>query len=197
MPRRPDEGARERILETAARLFHEHGVRAVGMQQIIDECSCGKSLLYREFPSKDDLVVAWLEHCRGNWAGLVHRVAAGHPGDPAAQMVAIIRAIADDVSAPDYRGCALRNTYVEFHDGDHPAHQVAVDHIRSMRDHLRALARQADAPDPDTLGDRLMLVLDGLYTNGIVMAGDAAPAAVALAEELVAAALGTTPATRR
>jgi AcrR family transcriptional regulator len=189
MPRKPAEGARERLLETASRLFYDHGVRAVGMQQIIDECGCGKSLLYREFASKDDLVVAWLERCRGDWACMLARVADERPGDPAAQLVGIVRAVADDVSAPEYRGCALRNTYAEFPERDHPAHRVSLDHVRSMRADLRRLAEQAGADDPDALAARVMLILDGLYTNGIVLGGESAGAAIALAEEVVRAAV--------
>jgi AcrR family transcriptional regulator len=193
MPRKPAEGARERLLETASRLFYEHGVRAVGMQQIIDECGCGKSVLYREFASKDDLVVAWLEHCRLDWACTLARVADEMPGDPAGQLVGIVRAVAENVSDPDYRGCALRNTYAEFPDRSHPAHQVSLDHVRAMRAELRRLAGQAGVDDPETLAARIMLILDGLYTNGVVLGGESAGTAVALAEEVVRAA---TPATR-
>src|SRR6266545_533627 len=169
MGRKPAEGARDRLLETASRLFYEHGVRAVGMQQIIDECGCGKSVLYREFPSKDDLVVAWLERCRLDWTCTVAQVADHLPGDPAGQLVGIVRAVADNVSGPDYRGCALRNTYAEFPERSHPAHKVSLDHVRTMRAELRRLAEQARAADPDTLADRLMLIIDGLYMNGIVL----------------------------
>jgi AcrR family transcriptional regulator len=187
MARKPAEGARERLLETASRLFYDHGVRAVGMQQIIDECGCGKSVLYREFDSKDDLVVAWLERCRLDWTCTLARVADERPGDPAGQLVGIVQAVAEDVSAPDYRGCALRNTYAEFPDRSHPAHQVSIDHVRTMRAELRRLAEQAGAEDPDTLAARIMLILDGLYTNGVVLGGESADTAVALAEEVVRA----------
>lgn len=187
MARKPAEGVRERILETAAQLFYDQGVHAVGLQQIIEACGCGKSLLYREFASKDDLVVAWLERCRLDWTGLTERAAEQFPDDPAGQILAIVRAVAGDVSAAGYRGCAVRNTYVEFPDRDHPAHQVSLDHVKSMRAHLRGLARKAGADDPDTLADRLMLILDGMYTNGIVLGGAAAASAVAFAEEVVRA----------
>ena len=188
MARKPAEGARERLLETASRLFYDHGVRAVGMQQIIDECGCGKSVLYREFSSKDDLVVAWLERCRLDWACTLARVADERPGDPRGQLIGIVRAVAADVSAPDYRGCALRNTYAEFPDRSHPAHQVSIEHVRAMRADLHRLAEQAGAEDPDTLAARVMLILDGLYTNGIALGGESAGTAVALADEVVRAA---------
>jgi AcrR family transcriptional regulator len=186
MARKPAPGTRDCILDVAAGLFYEHGVHAVGLQQIIDGYGCGKNLLYREFPSKDDLVVAWLERCRQDWAAKIERITGPLAGDPAAQLVAIVRAAADDLDAPGYRGCALRNTHVEFPDRDHPAHRVSVEYVNEMRALLHELAEQAHARDPATLADRLMLILDGLLTNGALLGADgAAGAAVEFAEELV------------
>jgi len=189
MARHPTPGARQRILDTAAKLFNEEGVRAVGLQQVIDACGCGKSLLYREFASKDELVVAWLQQCRGTWDELVARATEGLDDDPAAQLVAIVAVVAEQVSVPGARGCALRNTHAEFPDPDHPAHRVAVEHVAAMRQQIHDIARRTTAADPDTLADRLMLLLDGVYSNGIMLGPrGAAPAAVAFAEDLVRSA---------
>jgi AcrR family transcriptional regulator len=186
MARAPAPGTRERILDTASRLFQEQGVRAVGLQQIIDECGCGKSLLYREFASKDVLVVAYLEHAQAEWSEIIDEALRPYVGDPAAELVALVQAVADQVVAPDYAGCPFRMTHAHFPDPDHPAHQVAVRHVRDLRTRLRRLARRAGAADPAALGDRLLLVIDGLYVNGSMLGDRTVGAtAVALAEELV------------
>jgi len=186
MARSPAPGTRDRILDTATRLFQEQGVRAVGLQQIIDECGCGKSLLYREFASKDALVVAYLEHAQAEWSEIIDEALRPHAGDPAAQLVALVQAVADQVAATDYAGCPFRTTHAHFPDPDHPAHRVAVRHVRDLRARLRRLARLARARNPEALGDRLLLIIDGLYVNGSMLGDRTAGAtAVALAEELV------------
>jgi len=189
MARKPAPGTHDRILDIAERLFYEHGVRAVGLQQVIDECGCGKNLLYREFASKDDLVVAYLERRGRDWTAMVDEATRPLAGDPAGQLVAIVRAAAAQVAAAGYRGCPFHNTHAEFPDAAHPAHQVSVAHRAEVRERLHGLAEQAGARDPGTLADRILLIIDGMYTTGAVLGGHAAAtAAVEFAEEVVHAA---------
>jgi AcrR family transcriptional regulator len=190
MARKPAPGARDRILDNAARLFSEHGVHAVGLQQVIDECGCGKNLLYREFASKDDLVVAYLERCRAEWWENITAAIAAAPDDPAEQLMAIVRTVADEVDVPDFRGCAFRNTHAEFPEPDHPAHRMAVEHLTAVRALLVDLATRTGTADPATLADRIMLILDGVSANAAVLGRDgAARAAVAFADDVVRAAM--------
>ncbi|QNP75225.1 TetR/AcrR family transcriptional regulator [Streptomyces roseirectus] len=185
MPRKPAPGTRERILDVAADLFDRRGVHAVGMQQIIDGVGCGKQLLYREFPSKDHLVVAYLERSAQAWASTLARVCATVDA-PEDQLVELVRAVQG--MAPNTRGCPLRNTHAEFPDPGHPAHQVSLKHFQDVREQLRELARRTPAAHPDRLGDRIMLIIDGLYVSGSTLGPTGAGAtAVGLAQDVVRA----------
>jgi AcrR family transcriptional regulator len=190
MARRPDPQARQRILDTATRLFDTYGVHAVGLQQIIDETGCGKNLLYREFATKDDLVVAYLQRCRDTWSSIITEATAPLPDDPAGQLVAIVRTTVRHATAPGYRGCPVHNTHAEFPDARHPAHPVAVEHFAAVQALLLDLAERAGATDPKTLADRLALIIDGANTNAAALGSQgSAVVAVAFAQEVVAAAL--------
>jgi AcrR family transcriptional regulator len=186
MARRPTPGARERILDRAACLFSEHGINAVGLQQVIDECGCGKNLLYREFASKDELVVAYLERMRAQSNADIDAAVAKFADDPAGQLVAVVQTAVDSASAPDYRGCPFHTATAEFRDPDHPVHRVSVEHIASVRRRLRAIAKKAGAASPNDLADRLMLLIEGVYSSGSML-GRRGPVsgAVQFADDLV------------
>lgn len=190
MPRTPAPGTRDRILDNACRLFAEHGVHNVGLQQVIDETGCGKNLLYREFASKDDLVVAWLTRTQEEDRAALDDVVAAHEGDPAVQLVALVRATADKVACPGYRGCFLRNTHAEFPDPEHPAHRVSAEYAAEVQARILDLAGLAGVRDPEVLARRIMLIVDGMITNASIFGGNGAAAeGVALAEDVVAAAV--------
>lgn len=193
MARKPDPGARERILDVATRLFDAHGVHAVGLQQLIDELGCGKNLLYREFAGKDDLVVAYLARCREGWADIVDGAGAGRADDPAGHLVAIVEKTAERVASRDFRGCPIYKTYAEFPDRAHPAHRVAEEHFAQMHAQLLELATRAGVADPRGLADRLLLIIEGLNTGVAALRARGGPPpaanAVPFAAEVVRSAL--------
>ncbi|WP_433330855.1 TetR/AcrR family transcriptional regulator [Spirillospora sp. CA-294931] len=184
MARRPSPQTRERILDAATELFDRYGVHAVGMQRIIDEAACGKNLLYREFASKDELVVAYLHRGSSHWNSTLARALAAAT-TPEDQLVELVRIVGDSV--PGTRGCGLRNTLAEYPDRDHPAHRFVVEHLQTVRNQLRELAARTSTADPDQLVDRILLIINGLYSPdcGIAGTSTAATAAVDLAREVV------------
>ncbi|GAA4198143.1 TetR/AcrR family transcriptional regulator [Microbispora amethystogenes] len=172
MARRQAPGTRERILRVASRLFQENGVRAVGMQQVVEEVGLGKSLLYREFDGKDDLVAAWLRESDAAWWAAVDAALAPHDGDPAGQLLALVELVAAAAASPGFHGCVFYNTSSEFRDDDHPARQEALAHLRRMRGRLETLAGAAGAAHPGALADELMLVVGGMYATGAALGPD-------------------------
>ena len=119
--------ARERILETAFRLFYAKGIRAVGVDLIIAESGVAKATFYKHFPSKDDLVVAYLDKVDVIWSGQLRDAAAAAGPDPADQLVGLFDALGSACRRDGYRGCAFINAAAESQPGT-PVHERTVAH---------------------------------------------------------------------
>ena len=52
---------KDKVFQTAARMFYQHGYRAIGVDTLAAESGIGKMTLYRHYPTKDDLIVAYLK----------------------------------------------------------------------------------------------------------------------------------------
>ena len=99
--------ARDRILDTAFRLFYARGIRAVGVDLIIAESGVAKATFYKHFPAKDDLVVAYLDRVDGIWSGQLRAAAETAGPDPADQLVGLFDAHRTACPRDGYRGCAI------------------------------------------------------------------------------------------
>jgi AcrR family transcriptional regulator len=171
----PSSPARERILETAAELFYRDGYRAVGVDKISERSGVAKMTLYRHFPSKDDLIVAYLERSnRSFWAWFDRAIAAEE--DPREKLRALFEATGRLATSPACLGCAFQATAAEFPEAGHPGHKVAAAHKRAVVERLAALADAAGAPDPDELARELLLLMDGAFASAR-MFGRRGPAA--------------------
>jgi AcrR family transcriptional regulator len=157
---------RQRILDTASEMFYRDGVRAVGIDAIIARSGVAKMSLYRNFPSKDALVAAWLEDRNEFFWRRWERAEASQAGNPRAQLEAILDMVAATTSNPKWRGCPFLNTGTEFPEPDHPARAVILANKRAVRERLQALAAAAGARDPDLLAQQLQLLIDGAYAIG-------------------------------
>ena len=156
----PKKKASEKVSETAKDLFYRHGIRAVGVDEIVNQAGVTKPSLYRTYASKDDLISCCLrEHAAEARAGFEAALAKA-PGDPRAQLSHAIQAYAN-LASGEFRGCPVSNAAVEFPDPDHPVHLLARELKRESRDHLLSLVRELGVPDPDGLTDGLILLLEG------------------------------------
>ena len=159
---------RERILATADRLFYSHGIQAVGVQRILDESQVTRVTLYRHFPSKDHLVLAYLDR-RGQQArAAVQAIIDMHPGDPGGALHAWAVAFVEDGVIEEFRGCTFVNAAAEYGQPDHPVRVMAVAQRRWVLQISEALLRQAGHPDPVAAARTLMaLRLGYVFSLGL------------------------------
>lgn len=183
--------ARDRILAAAADLFYREGIRAVGIEAVIEKAGVAKMSLYRSFPSKDDLVAAFLADRNRRYWLWWDDVTAASAGNPRAQLRDLFNALAKRISSPDYRGCAFVNTAIEFPDPTHPGHAVALANKRELRHRLCGLTSGLGLASPQHLADQLMLLIEGAYCLGNTLDRDNSPVAsvAAAADALISKAL--------
>jgi AcrR family transcriptional regulator len=153
--------AAERVLKSARKLFYLRGIRAVGVDEIVNDAGVTKPSLYRSYPSKDELAAAYLRLYEEEFWARFDGAVARHPGDPRAQIIDYLETLSERIARPDYRGCGLSNAAVEYPEPGHPARKVTELHKQELRRRLRAMSAAMSAADPDLLGDGLFLLIEG------------------------------------
>jgi AcrR family transcriptional regulator len=159
---------RDRILETAGDLFYARGIHCVGVDSIASEAGTNKMSLYRNFPSKEELVAEYLREQEREYWAVWDATVEPYPDDPRRQLEALFdgflaRAKSKAAEVDDCkvsRGCALGNAAVEFAE-EEDLRAIVVGYKSELRRRLRKLAREAGATEPEALGDALMLLLEG------------------------------------
>lgn len=160
--------ARQRVLAAATTLFYEQGVRATGVDAVVAAAGVSKATVYAHFPSKDELVVAYLQECYRSWQEILtaHREQAH---TPAQEVAATFEALAAWFDGAGYRGCASITTLMEFPDTDAAPRQTATEIQRAYREHFLALATHGASPTPEADADRLLALLDGSTVAAVAL----------------------------
>jgi AcrR family transcriptional regulator len=158
----PTSDARERILNTAYRLFCSRGVRAVGIDTIIQESGVAKMSIYRHFRSKDELVLAVLERREALWTEEWLAAEVCRRADTADERLLAVFDVFDDwFRRRDFEGCFFINTLLEFDDRKHPLHQASRRHLANIRGFLTQLAEEAGVPDPVPFAHQWHILMKG------------------------------------
>jgi AcrR family transcriptional regulator len=163
------QSARERILATAYELFSRHGTRAVGVDRIIAECGIAKMTLYRNFASKDDLILAFLERRDEMWTRAWLQAEAQRRGtSPAQRLLAIFDTFETWFARADFEGCSFINVMLEVDDCGSPVRKATVRHLADIRAFVAGLAEEAGIQDPDGFARQWHILMKG----SIVSAGE-------------------------
>jgi AcrR family transcriptional regulator len=158
--KKPD--MKQRILETADRLFYLHGIRAIGVDTVAAEIGISKRTLYNHFPSKDDLIKAYLGR----------RSVAMPASDKSAieQILGTFDSLERRFGARDFRGCPFVNAVAELGAEDHAVRKIATSFKDGRRARFRDLLLRLGATDADAdrLATQLQLLVDGAIAADLV-----------------------------
>jgi AcrR family transcriptional regulator len=152
---------RERILMAAHALFYGEGIRATGVDKIIERSSVSKVTFYRQYASKDDLIRAYLDYRHAKWmdwfqGSLAHATAAG-----SSAVGALVTTLKSWFSQPDFRGCAFLNAAAELGSSDPEI-------LATVRRHKQEMSSVLDdlfSRDAASSGRALSLVIDGAIVH--------------------------------
>jgi AcrR family transcriptional regulator len=157
-----------RVAELAARLFHEHGITATGVEALSKTAGISKRTLYEHFGTKDALIAAAFATMD---VPVFERFtkAAERAATPRDQLEQLFAELESAIASPEFRGCPFANASAELADPEHPAHAVIRRHKDRMRRWMLGRARAAGAADPGQLSRQLMIVFEGAQAQSLVL----------------------------
>ena len=180
---KPD--ARERILDTAYELFSRRAIRDVGIDEVIERAGVAKATLYRHFPSKDDLVVAFLERREERWTlAWVAEEARRRGTTPEEQLLAIFELFDEWFHRDDFEACSFINVLLEMGPA-HPVGQASVRHLASIRSVVGRLAEEAALRDPESFARSFHILMKGSIVSAAEGDAEAAQRARSMAGLLI------------
>ena len=160
--------ARQRILETADRLFYQEGVRAVGIDRIIAEARVAKMSLYKHFPSKDDLILAVLKYREESVLGFFRSAMERHGKKAKNPLRAFFAALKDFFESPGFRGCPFQNAAVELADPAHPGTEFVRGHKQRFSEFLGGLVEQTVGKAAAKVAPAVNILVEGAIITAVI-----------------------------
>ncbi len=164
----PSLGVEDRLVATASELFYREGVRAVGIQRVIEEAGVAKASLYAHFDSKDELVAAYIDQRTSAWRARVETRLLGSALDARGKLLAMFDLQVELIRNPEFRGCPLQSLSAEIAAPDHPAKRVLAGHRQWLRDLFTALVTEAGLQPPAEVAGALVVLYDGAAAAALV-----------------------------
>jgi AcrR family transcriptional regulator len=163
----------QRLLDVAAEVFYAEGIRATGVDTLVERAGVSKPTLYAQFGSKENLLAAVLDRRRAHRQQALSLFLAQAGGTGPGRLLAVFDWLAEGHSRDGFRGCPFTNAAAELPDAGHPARRVIWAYKDGLRRTLAGLAEDAGLARPEELADALLMLIDGASAR-VLVAGDRA-----------------------
>lgn len=152
---------RQKIIETASKLFYDKGIPYVGINEVITRSGIAKRTLYRWFSSKDKLIEEVAKYRAQQWIEWFEKAVTERGNTPKEQLLATFDVLREWYSSPGFRGCPFINAVLEIADASHQAHHVSINLRESIRQIVMRLATEAGVHNPDAFSQQYLLLIGG------------------------------------
>ncbi|WP_026877277.1 TetR/AcrR family transcriptional regulator [Jiangella gansuensis] len=178
--------ARERILSTSYRLFARRGVNGVGVDEVIERSHVAKATFYRHFPSKQALVLAYLERREQEWThGLVEQGSEARGNNAEERLLAVFDVFDEWFDSDDFDGIAFITVLLEM-GKDHPLGQASIEHLANLRAITRRRAEEAGLREPEEFARAWHILMKGSIIAALEGDTGAARRAKSMGKDLIA-----------
>jgi AcrR family transcriptional regulator len=167
---------RERLLDCASALFHEHGFHATGIERILEASGCAKMTLYNHFRSKQELILACVRRTDEAWRNGVMKKIENSSKDPRERLLAVFDVAAEMIDDDRFCGCFFVKAANEFRGPKDPIRVAAAENKRLFVHYISRIAEDAGAAKPEILAKSLLMMLDGAIAYAHVSGDTGAPA---------------------
>ncbi len=157
--------AQQRVLAAADELFYGRGIAAVTMADVRDSAGVSLRRLYSLYPTKKDLVAAWLNDRHDSWMNWFTAAVDRHTAKGTEPLLATFDAVEEWVNTPEYRGCGFINSIAETSEIDERHREIIAAHKRDLINHLASLATRDRRKSPKWLPEALAVILDGVFVQ--------------------------------
>ena len=184
--------ARRRILDTASKLFYRDGIRATGIDAVIEQSGVARMTLYNHFPTKEALVEATINEHRIRLAAMIEEIVSDQSLTPSERLLKLFVATTTKTCVDEFRGCPLVNAVVEHPDHASKPFCAAVSAKQLAFDAFETLAKEMRVAEPSLLSEQLMLLVEGSVVRAQMGCGAGLSyAALKAAEALVTRSVST------
>jgi len=160
---------RERILNTALRLFYENGIQSVGVDKIVAEARIAKMTLYSYFASKEDLILEYLEVISKKWFEDFHAYLNKTCKTDLERLNGSFLFLKHSYKQTDqFRGVAFVNAGLEIADPKHPVHGLILENQEILRESFENWAYNSGLTDARELSYTLLGLFHGAAVAAII-----------------------------
>ena len=152
---------REKILHVASDLFQTRGINSTGVDTIVAVAGTTKMTLYKNFKSKEDLILEVLQKGHQDFQTWLNDNLNRSSKQPAEKIQKLFDFVEEWVTSPDFRGMAFIKASAEFPNEESAVHKLSAEHSRDFRHYIARLATEAGIVDTEGLSLQLSLLIEG------------------------------------